>query len=407
MKKFLRIFLPVLVLGLAIVAFAALVSLGKGRNPERKESGTAAVLVEVETAQVQSLNLTVVSQGAVRPRTETVLVPEVSGRIVNVSPNFVAGGFFRGGEVLLQIDPSDYEAALKRAEANLASRQAQYADQKARSEQALRDWQNLGREGEPSDLTLRKPQLAEALAGVLAAEADLQKARRDLERTRIRLPYDGLVRAKQVDIGQYVSPGTSLGVTFAIDTAEIRLPLTSRDLAFLKLPAATGGDSESRPQVRLSAESSGVNGEWHAEIIRTEGVIDETSRVVYAVAQVVDPYGVLGISDQQVLRVGTFVRAEIEGIPADNVVVLPRAVLRTNDTVLIANESNELEIRPVDLLRSEADHIYVRGGIRDGERVISTPMSAPIPGMRLALTSDETPGAPSDQASLADAKADQ
>jgi RND family efflux transporter MFP subunit len=388
MRKFLRYSLPLLVIGFAVVVFIGLMWLGRDRQPERRDAGTKAVLVDVIPARIRSLNLSVVSQGPVRPRTETVLVPEVSGKIIDVSPNFIAGGFFRKGEVLLQIDPSDYEAAFKRAQADLASRRAQYADQKARSEQALKDWQNLGRAGEPSDLTLRKPQLAEALAGVQAAEADLQKAERDLARTRIKLPYEGLVRSKQVDVGTFVTPGTTLGVTFAIDTAEIRLPLSSRDVAYLHLPSATDMRDSPRPRVVLTAAGSGIGGEWQAEIIRTEGVVDETSRVIYAVAQVVDPYGVLGMSAQAELRVGSFVRAEIQGLRAENVVVLPRSVLRADDSVLIANEQRKLEIRPVSVLRAEPETVYISHGIEDGELVISTALDVPIPGTQLAISGE-------------------
>ena len=311
MRKLLRILLPVGLVALSIIVVIGLANRAKSQRPEQKEETDPAMLVEVIPVERVSLNLSVFSQGSVRPRTETTVVAEVSGKIVEVSPHFVAGGFFRKGEVLLQIDPSDYEAALKRAEANLASRKAQYADQKARSEQAMKDWINLGRKGEPSDLTLRKPQLAEALANVQAAEAELQKAQRDLQRTKIKGSYDGLVRSKQADVGQYVAPGTPVAVTFAIDTAEVRLPLTATDLSFLDLPSFTDGSDTSLPPVTLRSETAGMSGEWTGQIIRTEGVIDEKSRVTYAVAQVVDPYGVLGLSQQDKLRMGTFVRAEI------------------------------------------------------------------------------------------------
>src|SRR5690606_12136168 len=139
------------------------------------------------------------------------------------------------------------------------------------------------------------------------------------------------------------------------------------------------------PEVVLTAEGSGLGGRWNAEIIRTEGVIDEVSRVIYAVAQVVDPYGVLGLSDQDVLRVGTFVRAEIQGVRAENVVALPRAVLRPNDTVLVASDRRELEIRAVTVLRAEADVVYLSDGLADGELVITTALDAPIPGTPLAI----------------------
>lgn len=388
-RKFFRYLLPLGLIAVAVIVVAVLVAIAQSKRPERKDTSGQAVLVEAIPAQKTTLNFSVFSQGSVEPRTETTLVAEVAGQIVSVSSNFIAGGFFRQGEVLLQIDPSDYETGLLRAQAALASRRAQYADQKARSEQALKDWTNLGRQGEPSDLVLRKPQLAEALAGVQAAEAELKEAERNLQRTRIRLPYDGLVRSKGVDVGQYVGPGTPLGVTFSVNTAEIRLPLSSSDLAFLELPSATRLDRAHRVPVTLTAEDGGFGGRWQAEIVRTEGVVDQSSRVVYAVAEVVDPYGVLGLSDQPELKMGAFVRAEIQGLRVTDVVVLPRSVLRPDDTVLIANDERLLEVRPVTVARAEPRLVYIGAGIAEGELVITTSMDAPIPGMKLAISGEE------------------
>lgn len=391
MRKFFRYLLPVALIVLSILVVIALVSIAKGKRPDRKETANQAVRVDAIAAEVASLNFIVNSQGTVKPRTETTLVAEVPGQIVSVSSNFIAGGFFREGEVLLQIDPSDYQTALLRAQANLAARKAQLADQKARSEQALRDWQNLGREGEPSDLTLRIPQLAEAEAAVQAAEAELKEAERDLQRTRIRVPYDGLVRSKMVDVGQYVAPGTPLGVTFAIDTAEIRLPLSATDLRYLELPSATRLEKTQRIPVVLTEEGVDTSGQWNSEIVRTEGVVDESSRVVYAVAEVVDPYAVLGRSSAEELKMGSFVRAKIQGLRAENVVVLPRSVLRADDTVLVANEQRQLEIRSVTVLRAEPRVVYIGDGVADGELVVTTSMDAPIPGTQLAVTGEEPP----------------
>ena len=257
MGKFFKFMLPLILIIGSVLVVVALVVWQKSQNAERKPDTEKAVLVEIIEAEVVSLNFSVNSQGTVRPRTETTLVSEVSGKIVSVAPEFVAGGFFHQGEVLLQIDPSDYETGLKRAEAALASRVAKLADETARSEQAMKDWLNMGKQGQPSELVLRKPQLADAQANVSAAEADVQKARRDLERTQITVPYDGLVRQKAVDIGQYVTLGTRLGVTFAIDTAEVRLPLTNNDLNYLDLPSETEVKSKNKtyPPVTLSVET--------------------------------------------------------------------------------------------------------------------------------------------------------
>ncbi|MFC1701854.1 efflux RND transporter periplasmic adaptor subunit [Pseudomonadota bacterium] len=387
--------LPLILIIGSVLVVIALVVWQKSQSAERKPDAEKAVLVETIEAEIVSLNFTVNSQGTVRPRTETTLVSEVSGKIVSVAPEFVAGGFFHKGEVLLQIDPSDYEAGLKRAEAALASRKAKLADETARSEQALKDWINMGKQGQPSDLGLRKPQMADAEANVSAAEADVQKARRDLERTRITVPYDGLVRQKVVDIGQYVTPGTRLGVTFAIDTAEVRLPLSNDDLHYLDLPSETEVENENKsfPPVTLSTENAGGMNRWQARIIRTEGVVDEVSRVIYAVAQVVDPYAVLGQSHQQELKIGTFVNAEIQGLPANNVVVLPRYVLRADHTILTANADNELEILPVTVLRAEPKKVYLSQGIEGGTKVVITTLDAPVPGTKLAIRGLEEPTA--------------
>ena len=393
MGKFFKFVLPLILIVGSVLVVVALVAFQKSQTAERKSETEKAVLVDTIDAEVVSLNFAINSQGSVRPRTETTLVAEVSGKIVSVAPDFVAGGFFHKGDALLQIDPSDYKTGLKRAEAALASRKAKLADETARSEQALKDWKNLGRKGQPSDLAVRKPQMADAKANVSAAEADVQKARRDLERTSITVPYDGLVRQKAVDIGQYVTPGTRLGVTFAVDTAEVRLPLTQNDLKYLDLPSETEVKTtdNSYPPVTLSAEYGGDIRKWQARIIRTEGVVDETSREVYAVAQVIDPYGVLGQSHQQELKIGTFVNAEIQGLPADNVVVLPRYVLRADHTVLIANDDNELEILPVTVLRAEPKKVYLSAGIEGGTKVVITTLDAPVPGTRLAIRGEEPP----------------
>ena len=389
MSKFLKYTLPLGIFAFSIVAFMGLIAFGKSQEPERKEEIRKAVLVDVIEAQERVVNFTINSQGGVRPRTETILVAEVSGKVSWVSPDFIAGGFFNAGETLLEIDPSDYEAALKRAEANLASQKARLSDERARSEQALRDWQNLGRQGEPSDLVLRKPQVQDAIANVSAAEADVDKARRDLERTRISVPYDGLVRRKQVDIGQYVAPGTQLGVSFAIDVAEIRLPLSPDDVAYLDLPSAIDVGEEAFPSAALSAVQAGELRTWQAQVVRTEGVIDETSRVIYAVAQVVDPYRVLGQSQQDELKVGTFVRAQIQGRSSGSVVMLPRYVLQENNTVLVANGDNELEVRTVTVVRAEPDTVYLSGGIASGERIVTTTLDVPVNGLELAISGEQ------------------
>ena len=392
MGKFFRLALPLILIVTSIVVVIGLVAYKNSQRAERKADASPAILVDFMTARPQSVNLIVNSQGTLRPRTKTNIVAEVSGKIVSVSPEFVAGGFFHKGEVLLQIDPSDYRAGLKRAEAALASRKAKLAEETARSEQALKDWNNMNKQGQPSDLGLRKPQLAGAKANVSSAEADVEKARRDLERTRISIPYDGLVREKAVGIGQYVTPGTRLGVSFAIDTAEVRLPLANTDLQYLELPSGAQAEDKIKnfPPVTLSRYKTRDSDSWQARIIRTEGVVDEANRVIYAVAEVIDPYGVHGKSQQKEIKFGTFVNAAIQGLFAENIVVLPRYTLQPNNTVFEISDNDTLEILAVKVLRKEPKKVYISEGITAGTRIITTTLDAPVPGTQLTTSTHDS-----------------
>lgn len=386
MKRWIKYSLPP---ALIAVSIAIVVVLAMNRpEPEKREPTLAAMLVDVTHVEPSQERFHVIAQGTVKPRTETTIVSEVAGQIVRQSDAFVAGGFFRAGEVLAEIDPSDYQAALLQAEAELASARSVLADEQARSDQARRDWQRLhGSEREPNDLVLRLPQLAGARAGVQAAEAAVLRARRNLERTRIRLPYDGMVRQRDVDIGQYVSAGTVLGVAFAVDVAEVRLPLSDRDLSFLDLPLP-GQIAIDPPQVILSATVSGEPGSWNAFLSRTEGVVDEESRLTYVIAEISDPYGLLGEDRDRPLPMGTFVQAEISGRQASGLKILPRAALRDGNRVYLANGEDKLEIRDVEVVRTTPERVYVRNDLGSGDRVITTAIQAPIPGLSLRVRED-------------------
>jgi len=387
MRKILTKILPVLLIIVAgILAFGVFPKLKT--PPEKVDDVKKAVLVDAMAVERRSLRFNIESQGIVRPRTETTLVAEVSGKVTRVASEFIAGGFLNKGDVLLEIDPSDYRVGVKRAEAAKASRVAQLSSEQARSDQALNDWRRLhGAEGRPNDLVLRIPQLAEAKANVRAADADLERAQRDLERTRIRMPYAGMVREKLVDIGQYVTPGTRLGATFAVDLAEIRLPITNEELNYIDLPDFRGKSTVSLPLVTLASGSAGHS--WQAKIVRSEGVIDEKSRQVYLVAQINDPYGLLGQSHQQPLKIGTFVSAEIEGRTATDLFVVPRHSLGDGNQVMVVTADNTLEFRKVELIRATPKEAYIYAGLDDGDRVITTALTAPIDGMDVRVRGDE------------------
>jgi RND family efflux transporter MFP subunit len=276
---------------LAAVGAWALIQARKA--PETVERVARPPLVRVQEVRLADLQLTVTSQGTVRPRTASVLVPEVSGRVIEVSPAFTPGGFFEAGERLLRIDPHDYRQAIVQARARVAQAELLLAREQGEADVARSEWEALGNGDDASALTLHLPQLADAEANVAAARAAVEQAERNLERTEIRAPYAGRVQEKQVDLGQFVTRGQSLATIYAVDYAEISLPLPDDQLAFIDLPldyrdqaARTAG-----PEVILRADFAGRVHEWRGRIVRTEGVIDPQSRMVRAVARVKDPYG--------------------------------------------------------------------------------------------------------------------
>ncbi len=383
MKKLLKAALP---LALVAGSVALVIVLATNRPaPDVQETTPAAMLVDTIEALASDGHFRVSAQGTVRPRTRTILSAEVAGRIVEISDNFVAGGFFEAGQMLARIDPSDYETALLEAEAELAAARATLSEEEARAEAARLDWRRMhGETREPAPLVLRLPQVAGAEARMQAAEASVKRAERNLERTRISLPYSGLVRQRDVDLGQYVTTGTELGVTFAIDSAEVRLALSDRDLAFLELPAP-GLPVTHRPEVELTGRVAGRVGQWRGEVVRTEGVVDEDTRLTWAVVRVEDPYGMIERERSLPLHVGTFVDATIRGRSADGLVRLPRVALRDGGRVFVANGDDELEIRDVEVVRTTTNDAYVRNGLEPGDRIILTAIQAPVPGMALQV----------------------
>ena len=340
--------------------------------PAQKRPDPPVLLVDAIVAELASVRLKVHSLGSVTPRTETSLTGEVAGQIIEVFPQFVSGGFFKRGDVLVKIDDRTYRAEVKRSQAAVAAAETLITREQGLSDYALQDWRRLNPDKEATDLALRKPQLAEARANLQSALADLERKEGDLERTVVRAPYDGMIRQKLADVGQFVGAGTQLAVIFASDVAEIRLPLPDKDLPFVELKA--------QPPVEVTANIGGTDYYWRGKIVRTEGVFDEQSRVLYVVAQVADPYNQDGESWAYPLRIGTFVGANIEGLRADNLVVLPRSALRRDNRVWTIDSNNRLVPKTVSVFRTDASSVYINSGLEDNELVCLTLLENPLPG---------------------------
>jgi len=367
--------------GLIIAGLIAMVISTKP-EPERGSAEPRPIAVFVEEAQVQNVSLTVTSQGQAQPRTQINLVPQVSGRITYVNENFIEGGFFEAGETLVRVEDADYRLAVTRAAAQVAQAEQLLVREQAESDLARSEWEELG-EGEASTLTLREPQMAEARAQLAAANASLQSARLDLQRTRISAPFPGRVRTKNVGLGQFVSLGTPLGEVFSTDSVLIRLPLTDNDLGLLGIPIAYNatGDDEGI-DVTLTATLAGHPQTWTGRITRTDSAIDPQTRVLYAIAEVEDPYGAAA-SNGAPLAVGLFVSAAIEGREVADAFVMPRSALRGEDHVYVAEEGGTLTIRTVNVITSSTEQLVVSSGVSAGDMIVVSPIRGASEGMRI------------------------
>ena len=383
MNQVLKISLPFVFLAIAVLIAASMFA----SRPEAKFNPPPppTLLVEVAAIESQAVVHKVRSQGTISPRTETTLIAEAQGQIIEVSPNFVSGGFFRKGDVLVRIDPRNYESIVKRAKAEVARAATQLETERGLSGYAKADWERLRKfdpeRGPGTDLALRKPQLREAIAMLQSAQADLEKAEGDLDRTVIRAPYDGLLREKVADVGQFVNVGSQLAVTFAVDTAEVRLPVTQQDLRYLDIQKIrTNVDLP----VTLTATLGGTNFEWRGVIDRSEGVFDARSRVLYLVAQIEDPYD-LEATGRVPLLMGTFVAAEIQGREAGDLMLVPRHAMQRGSTLWVVDEDMRIHPKEVNVVRRDDDYVYISDGVEVGERYCVTPIDQPLPGMQIRI----------------------
>ncbi|WP_300375804.1 efflux RND transporter periplasmic adaptor subunit [Henriciella sp.] len=384
MKRIIALLLPVLVLvGLVAGGFGIM----KLFEPpvEKAEEEPRGLSVFAEAAEQTDLQLSVNAQGEVRPKRQIVVAPQISGRISFVSPDFVDGGFIRNGQVLVRLESADYELAVVRARSAVASAEQALAREQAEADIARQDLEELEIE-DASPLARREPQLAEAQANLESAKAQLADARLALDRTAVTAPFSGRVREQVVDIGQYVSPGQSLGTIFATDVVEVSLPLSDEDLGRVGLPLAFAETADNPgPEVTFRANVGGKPREWQGRVKRTSAALNPQTRLINVIAELEDPYGE-GSDDGAPMAPGLFVSAAIEGQSLENVVRIPRAALRGVNQVFIGDgPAGKLDIRTVDLVFSNSDGAYVREGVEPDELAIVSPIQAAFDGMNIQV----------------------
>jgi RND family efflux transporter MFP subunit len=379
-----RILLIVLILAVGVIVLVLLKALRK--PPAKKESKILAPLLNVQAVYAQDVQMVVRGYGTVESKVQVQVVPQVSGRVVGCHSDFVNGGFFKAHEPLVTIDQRDYKLAVENAEAAVAADQVYLDRESAEADVARQEWAQLNPDREPtSSLVLRGPQIAEAKAKLKASEARLATAKLNLERTVISMPFDGRVSAESLDIGQYVMAGQSVATVYGTDVVEIVVPLEDRDLAWFDLPLTSNGSrksSSSVSSVRASvvADFAGGRHTWPGRVVRAQGRIDSTSRMVNVVVQVADPFETSG--QQPPLVPGMFVEIEIKGKGLDGVIPVPRYAVHNTDEVWVARDG-QLWIQKVEIARQDKDYAYVTAGLADGAAIVISPLEVVTNNMKI------------------------
>ncbi len=375
-----QIIIPIAILAVGAIAFVGFSSMKK--PPEEKPEVDNTPIVAVENITVMPMTLEVSSYGIVKPKYETTIVAQVNGEIVQLSDTFVRGGLVKKGQLLARIDPNDYHAALIEAQANMASARAALEKEVAQGKVAESEWKQIT-DTSPTELSLRKPQLAQELARVKSAQAAVLRAERNLQRTEIKAPYDAMIDSRTIGLGSFVSTGSQIGKLLGTAIAEVRLPVADNQLQFLI-------DQGQQAKVNLTGEFAGNEIEWQANIARSEGVVDNKSRMSYLVAEIQDPYHLnksKGVNESP-LRFGSYVQAKILGVEVANASAVPRYLV-VNDRVAIFDNESKLHYAQINIIRQQGGNVIVSNGLLDGDKLIVSALDYPVDGMKLALAGDK------------------
>ena len=388
MSKLMKILLPIVVLVSSF--FVVNIMVAAKPEPEKKAKQPRLVSLYVDPVEAETLRLTVISHGEVKPKTELDLTALVSGEIIAINQLFAEGASFTKGETLIKIDDSDYKVAVIRAQAQLATAKVNVQRELANSTIKQEQWASKKKRGKPSDYALNIPQIAEAKALLKAAQADLQAAELNLRRTEIKAPFTGRVLVENISIGQYITPSTILGHVFSTDIVEVRLPLTDTQLSELDLPMGFMADASNAPMVNFSSLVGKQLHNWQGRITRTNAAIDQQTRLIYAIAEIVDPYG-QGADNDTAIAVGMYVTATISSQNFQNTLKMPRTALHNSNKVYVINDDSKLEIRKVSVLSTTENHVLVADGVKEGEKVVTSTVPTVIDGMLVkALSRDDT-----------------
>jgi RND family efflux transporter MFP subunit len=382
-NMFLKIAIPVIIIIAGFVIMKALIS---GRpEPAKEVRENPGILVEVFKAEKADTQVMVKGTGAVESAQEVTLIPQVSGRIVYAAPNLNVGGYFKKDAILFEIENTDYKLALERAKSAWAKAEYDLATIESQAQIARSEWDQINRDSSTpaNPLVLYEPQLKSSRAALASASAQVEQAKLDLERTKIKAPFNARIRSENIDPGQYVKSGNSVAVLAGTDTAEIAVPLSLAELQWLEIPRH--GERLNGADASVHLHISGNTYTWDGRVVRSTGEVNPKSRMMQLIVEIKDPYGLNKKKDtaSPSLAAGTFVEVHIKGKTLKEVFIIPRTSLRDNRTIWVMDKENKLRIKNVTPLRMERENVIISKGIAEGDMIVKTNISGAADGMKL------------------------
>ncbi len=380
-------FLPLPILAAGVLVFLYL----KDTKPETKKSSIVSngAAVEIETIQETSSRVIVKARGTVIPAREVTLGAEVSGKIVYVSETLQPGGTFKKGELIARIDASDYRIAVQQQFANVDSAQAQVAVEESRVAVATREWEMFGgNENANKELALRQPQMRSVKTRLKSAQSGLKRARLGVERTVVRAPFDGMIKARAVDLGQIVGPGSRLLSFVGTEAYWVQVSIPVERLVWLSIPGVAGQTEGSQVTINHRVGNQLISKQ--GRVLRLLAGVDPAGHMARVLIEVKDPLGLAATevsSDASALPLllESYVEVEIQGRNAENIVELDRASLRRGGTVFLLSDDFTLDIQKVEILWRREKSVLISDGLKTGDKVIVSPLSSPVAGMKLRL----------------------
>ncbi len=383
-KKTLLICSAILLAAGGVTAFIFLTEPTASKSGATKET---AMLVETIPAQRGTFQPIIVATGTVQPARDIILSPRVGGEIMRLADGFAPGGFVKQGEVLLQVDPADYRNTLQLRQSDLSQVRADLEIEQGRQDVARQDYELVEDMValESKDLVLREPQLNAVKASVAAAQAAVNQAQLNLQRTTIRAPFNAQVLSRNVNLGSQVAPGDNLGRLVGREEYWVSVTLPVSKIPYISLPK----NGQRGSTVRILDRKA-----WRKGVYRTGyvyqlvGALEDQTRLARLLVSVPDPLAYQNDSLPSLI-INSFVEVNIQADSIADVVRLNRDYLREQETVWVM-EAGKLQIRDVDVAFSDAQYAYIDRSLQGNDRIVTTNLLTVTEGAPLRTGSSDT-----------------